>query len=86
MKTLFAPALLLPMLLCGCPQAVGPVVATLETAICVLNTYSTDKANGETDQQAIADTIAKCATDAATVATVLDASKAANARLKASGQ
>jgi hypothetical protein len=55
--------------------------AGVNLAVCILTTYSTDIAAGETDVAAIADTIAKCGTDAVSVATTLDASRAAQLRM-----
>lgn len=62
-------------------QGIQAGVASVELAICILNTFSADKAAGKSDGDAVADTIARCATDAEAVARVLDASKAAQARL-----
>lgn len=71
-------------LLNGCTaQQVPPaVVAGVETALCILQTFSADKAAGLSDGAAAADTITRCATDAATIVKVLDASHAAEARIR----
>lgn len=67
---------------CTAQQVPPAVVASVETALCILQTFSADKAAGMTDGAAAADTITRCATDAATIVKVLDASHAAEARLK----
>lgn len=74
------------LLLCaGCqggvpPNVVQAGVATIETAICIVNVYSKDKAAGQSDGAAVADCVQQCATDAATIARVLDANHAAMMR------
>ena len=85
-RSLLGPAMLFVVLsLSACkggvpPNVVQGGVATIETAICVMNTYSKDKAAGQNDAQAVADCIVQCATDAATIARVLDAHHAAEMR------
>lgn len=66
---------------CSGQSPLPPVIASVELAICILNTYSADKVVGKSDGDAVADTIARCGTDAQGVARVLDASRGAQMRL-----
>ena len=56
------------------PGAVQAGVATVETAICIMNVASKDA--GQPPAQVVADAIQQCATDAATIARVLDSQHA----------
>lgn len=62
------------------PNVVQGGVAGVELAICVMNTFSKDKAAGKSDGDAIADCIVQCGTDAATISRIIDAQKAATYR------
>jgi hypothetical protein len=56
------------------PASVASVVGpTIQTVVCIINQVSTDVVTGKTWENTIADTIATCGTDAATIATVWDA-------------
>ncbi len=71
--------------LAGCsslsPGTVQAGVASVETAICILNIASKDA--GKPAGQVVADAIQACATDAATIARVLDAHHALELREQA---
>lgn len=55
----------------ACPPPNNTVVApTIATAVCILTTVSADVAAKEPWGTVVADTIAKCGTDAGTIATV----------------
>jgi hypothetical protein len=55
----------------GCPPPSQSVIApTIATAVCILTTVSADVAAGDSWQQVVSDTIAKCGTDVATITTV----------------
>jgi hypothetical protein len=72
------------VMLAGCgavqPNVVQAGIATVETAICVLNVSSKDQAAGKSAGDIVADCIVQCGTDAATIARVLDAHRAAEIR------
>ena len=57
------------------PNTVPVAIATIETAICILNVANKDA--GQPAGKVVSDAIAECGADAATVARVLDAHHAA---------
>jgi hypothetical protein len=57
------------------PNTVPVAVATIETAICILNVANKDA--GQPAGKVVSDAIEQCGTDAATIARVLDAHHAA---------
>jgi hypothetical protein len=61
----------------GLPPTAGPVaVATIETAICIVTTTANDVKAGKSPAAIVADCITTCGSDAATIASVLDANHA----------
>jgi hypothetical protein len=62
------------------PNVVQGGVASIETAICILNTFSKAKAAGKSDGDAVGACITECGADAAQIAKVLDAHRAAQIR------
>jgi hypothetical protein len=70
---------LLPASQCG-TTAVATVPSDVALVQCVLATYSTDEAAGMTAAAIAADELAKCGSDAATIASIVDAHEAANAK------
>ena len=69
------------LVLAACTPA--QTVAGVTLAVCILNTYSADIASGMSDAAAVVDTVTRCGTDAVSVATTLDASRAAEQRMAA---
>ena len=65
--------MLLGALLSCTPQQVSAIPSDVSLAICIITTTATDVALGETPPQVVADDLAKCGTDVATIASVLDA-------------
>lgn len=88
MRTLlaFAGMVLMGDAASGClssAQAPNAVAAGLDFAVCVIGVYAHDHAAGQSDTAIVADAIAQCGGDAASVVRVLDSHKAAEIREQA---
>jgi hypothetical protein len=71
---------LLPAAQCG-QTAVATIPSDVALVQCVLSTYATDSAAGMSAAAIASDELAKCGSDAGTIASIVDAHEAANAKM-----
>lgn len=65
---------------CSSPQATNAGIAGINTALCILNVYGQNVQAGKDATTIVADCVAQCGADVATVARVLDTHRGAEAR------